>query len=229
MEMLATIRAEEESGKQVLFVVHSNASEDVVVYLPSSNDAEVVSCYKLQDFTNRDSMIELTSYERMMAYGSKLVPNHERDYPHVRELTLPAFMSTSTSHEDGASKRSVGALEAAAMASPAPSSSSSTFATPLHGTSPFGMHHSEHEEVTGQLIGAIELPLTPDIIVDVWRAPDGQCWSTTSVDGVSFAVLERIYIQRETHWGVSQIVQVDLFGRHPAKGFLLNESVTQER
>jgi len=119
-----------------------------------------------------------------------------------------------------------------------PTSSYSSFGTPLHHSSSsissasnskaYSLSLQNEHEVTGQLIGAIELPLTPDIIVDVWRAPDDQCWSTTSVDGVSFAVLERIYIQRETHWGVSQIVQVDLFGRHPTKGYLLMESVTQE-
>ena len=38
-----------------------------------------------------------------------------------------------------------------------------------------------------QLVGAVEIPLTPDVIIDVWRGPDQLCWATTSVNGVSFA------------------------------------------
>jgi hypothetical protein len=44
---------------------------------------------------------------------------------------------------------------------------------------------------------------------------------------VSFAVLERLFITSEAKWGVPTVTQVDLFGRHPLKGFLLLESVTE--
>ena len=57
--------------------------------------------------------------------------------------------------------------------------------------------------------------------------PDQICWATTSVDGVSFAVLERMFITSEVKWGVPAVTQVDLFGRHPTRGFLLLESVTE--
>lgn len=57
--------------------------------------------------------------------------------------------------------------------------------------------------------------------------PDQICWATTSVDGVSFAVLERMFVTSEVKWGVPAVTQVDLFGRHPTRGFLLLESVTE--
>ena len=57
--------------------------------------------------------------------------------------------------------------------------------------------------------------------------PDQICWATTSVNGVSFAVLERMYVTYEVKWGVPTVTQVDLFGRHPGRGFLLLESVTE--
>jgi hypothetical protein len=60
-----------------------------------------------------------------------------------------------------------------------------------------------------------------------YPGPEQVCWATTSVDGVSFAVLERLFITSEAKWGVPTVTQVDLFGRHPLKGFLLLESVTE--
>ena len=45
----------------------------------------------------------------------------------------------------------------------------------------------KHVGAAAQLVGAVEIPLTPDVIIDVWRGPDQLCWATTSVNGVSFA------------------------------------------
>ena len=51
-------------------------------------------------------------------------------------------------------------------------------------------------------------------------------WATTPIDSVPFAVLQRMYVVSVSNWGVQNVVQVDLFGRHPSKGHLLMESVT---
>lgn len=64
-------------------------------------------------------------------------------------------------------------------------------------------------------------------IYSMTEGPDQICWATTSVDGVSFAVLERMFVTSEVKWGVPAVTQVDLFGRHPTRGFLLLESVTE--
>jgi hypothetical protein len=90
----------------------------------------------------------------------------------------------------------------------------------------------------GQLLGAFELPLIPGVIIDLWRATSGPSqqppatsaisvyWATTPIDGVPFAVLERVFVLTETNWGVPSVVQVDLFGRHPLSSVLVLESVT---
>ena len=51
-------------------------------------------------------------------------------------------------------------------------------------------------------------------------------WATTPIDSVPFAVLQRMYVVSVSNWGVQNVVQVDLFGRHPVRGHLLLESVT---
>jgi len=83
----------------------------------------------------------------------------------------------------------------------------------------------------GKLQSSIELPIAPNVVIDIWQSPQGtgqgkgKCWGTTSVDGVKFAVLERIFILSEIRWGLPTIVQVDLFARHPIRGDLLLESL----
>ena len=182
-EMFLTIR-DELSNDEVLFVLHrSNDDEAVVVYTPSANAAEVVQCFRYslfgEDAESRKS--ELSSVDLFVSCGAKIVPNHDRDYPHVRDLSVPSWLFQG------------------------------------------------QEECRAQLIGAVELPLVPDVIIDVWSTPGpaSHFWATTSVDGVGFAVLERVLVKTEsTTWGLSQqVVQVDLFGRHPANGILLLESI----
>lgn len=174
-----------------LFVVHRNTEDTTVVYVPGAS-TEIVSCFKYSqqqtielggEKNSRKS--DLSSMEVFISFGAKVVPNHDRDYPHVRELAIPAWLFKDSN---------------------------------ITGT---GM---------AQLVGAVELPLTPDVIIDVWSTPacEGMptySWSTTSIDGVGFAVLERVFVISETVWGISQVVQVDLFGRQPAKGILLLESI----
>ena len=116
--MLATIK---ELGRDLLFIVHRNNVNDVIVYSPASADAEVVTSFKLTDFNDKGSITPLTTFENMVAYGSKIVPNHDRDLPHVKELAIPFIVSEA------------------------------------------------HCGALAQLWGAVEIPLTPDVIIDVWR------------------------------------------------------------
>ena len=117
-EMLATIK---DLGRDLLFVVHRNNVNDVIVYSPASADADVVTSFKLTDFNDKSSITELTTFENMMAYGSKIVPNHLRDLPQFKELAVPFVVS------------------------------------------------EKHAGALAQLWGAVEIPLTPDVIIDVWR------------------------------------------------------------
>jgi hypothetical protein len=117
-EMLATIK---DLGRDLLFVVHRNNVNDVIVYSPASADADVVTSFKLTDFNDKSSITELTTFENMMVYGSKIVPNHLRDRPEYQELAVPLVVS------------------------------------------------EKHAGALAQLWGAVEIPLTPDVIIDVWR------------------------------------------------------------
>ena len=117
-EMLATIK---DLGKDLLFVVHRNNVNDVIVYSPAATDSAIVTSFKFSDFNDKSSITELSTFENMMAYGPKIVPNHERDFPHIKELAVPSVVS------------------------------------------------EKHIGVLAQLWGAVEIPLTPDVIIDVWR------------------------------------------------------------
>ena len=117
-EMLATIK---DFGRDLLFIVHRSNVNDVIVYSPSSDDTEIVKSFKMTDAGNKDSITELTTFENMMVYGSKIVPNHDRDFPHIKELAIPSVIS------------------------------------------------EKHCGVLAHLCGAVEIPLTPDVIIDVWR------------------------------------------------------------
>ncbi len=80
--------------------------------------------------------------------------------------------------------------------------------------------------------------MLPGVVVDMWREnkESGRYWATTPVDGIGFAVLERVYLELSenlhnmSHGDNSQQVpmQADLFGRHPSKGTLLMERVKSE-
>jgi hypothetical protein len=193
-------------GQDVLFIVHRNNTPDIIIYSPSSHDVEVVSVLKLPDLDAPSSLVSLTSFEVMMAYGAKIIPNHEREYPHVKELAVPLTIKKAWRSK----------LEKDT------SDDNDKDSTPINNKQNLIVSGS-----MGQLMGAFEIPLTPDVVIDVWFDPDSCLyWATTSIDSVSFAVLERLYVTTETTWGVPTVVQVDLFGRHPIKGYMLLESVT---
>jgi hypothetical protein len=78
----------------------------------------------------------------------------------------------------------------------------------------------------GQLIGACEIPATQDLVIDVWQTKYWT-WATTSVNGVKFAVLERISLTFEpsTDGDEPILSQIDLFARHPEMGHIMVESI----
>jgi hypothetical protein len=78
----------------------------------------------------------------------------------------------------------------------------------------------------GILVAAFEIALTSAVIIDAWQNNEGLVWATTSIDGHSFAVLERMYVVSEVSWGLQSIVQVDLCGRDSQSGDVVVEHVS---
>lgn len=209
-EMLSAVREvlASSTSTEVLFVVHMSYLADVIVYVPSEVPESVLHCHKISEFqddvadpANRSNIVaeeiftsELSNFDYMTTYGPKLVPNHERDYPHVCEMVVPVMNSHVQSSSD---------------------------LGPVKTT-----NDSNGEESVGTLVGAVQLPLIPDVIIDVWKSRKGHLWATTTIDGVSFSVLERIFMVSESSWGVNKITQIDIFGRHPSKKYLVVEHVT---
>lgn len=69
------------------------------------------------------------------------------------------------------------------------------------------------------------MQLIPDLIIDVWIS-DKKAWATATIDEIDFVVLERIFITSELNKeGINNIVQIDIFGRHPKTGNLVVESI----
>lgn len=169
--------------------MHRNSIEDVVVFVPAERDVEIVKAMKICNRSEKSQFSELTTFEKMMAYNTKIVPNHERDFPEIVEIPVPKYLWRTHTGTD-----------------------------------------SSVEECVGVLVGAFEIPVTPGVVVDVWRTvqrrkPDSKplsnsnkpplYWTTTPIDSVAFAVLERMFVVSVSSWGVPSVVQVDIFGRHP--------------
>lgn len=75
IEMLSTIR-EVLSPATFLFVLHRNNSDDAIVYSPSTKAEEVISTFKLTDFSDKSSVTVLSSFDFILGLGTKIVPNH---------------------------------------------------------------------------------------------------------------------------------------------------------
>lgn len=196
-EMMRNIK--DSLKEQVLFVIHSNNVDDVIVYFPSTSNVEIISSAKLEEHDEVGVVLTPTgNLDAMMNYGPQIVPNHERDFPHVQELVAPLCLRTEAASSMAVNRRG----------------STGRVAAP------------DSDSNKGQLLGAVKLPLIPDVIIDIWRLPDGRCWATTSVDGTSFGVIERIFVSSEISFSVSVIVAVDIYGRHAAKNYLLAEKIT---
>jgi hypothetical protein len=87
-ELLEAVRLIEP---QVLFVLHRNTSDDVIVYLPSTKPGDLLSLYRLHDPSDHQTAEDISSFERMMAYGPTLRPNSDRNEPDMIELPCPGL------------------------------------------------------------------------------------------------------------------------------------------
>ena len=95
--------------------------------------------------SNLSSLSSITSTLLLLllqAYGVKVVPNMDRDFPDIHEIPLPASLLMDFHHTRSHTGTSTGA-HAAGIAS-----------------------SSNH---MGKLIGAFEIPLLPGVVVDDWR------------------------------------------------------------
>jgi len=79
--------------------------------------------------------------------------------------------------------------------------------------------------VLGKIVGGFYLPFMKNLIIDIWKVPNGPSWATTTVDGVNFAVIERIFIK--TYDPAKKLVEAEIFGRHPSLKLLHTETYTE--
>lgn len=172
--VLETLR---QAHPRHLFYIHQNRVDSIIIFVAALRDSVIIESQFLTGYQDAEGR-ELTTAEDSM-YGVRIVPNHQRELPHVTEMACPSFLLDSPS------------------------------ASPPIGT----------------LVGAFEIALTSAVIVDAWQA-GGVVWATTTVDGHSFAVLERMYVVSEVSWGLQSIVQVDLFGRDATSGAAIVEHVS---
>lgn len=178
-----------------LFLLHKNDSEDLISYSLGSlhtlegGGSSLIDCCKVVDISSLPRTVQLSVIDlSSMNYNPKILPNHDRDFPDVKDISLPYSLKNPKD---------------AKKVPPA-----------------------KQKIIFGQLVGAFEIPLISEVIIDVWRAEEiNKIWATTTIDNVNFAVLERIFVTSEVSWGVSNIVQIDIFGRHPKNGYLIVESI----
>ena len=202
-EMVDIIRQLEP---QLLFILHRGNTDDIILYVPpthrmntsdSENDKNIIFLYRLQVYNDMDSAELISSFERQMGFGPKLVHNDERDDPSALEIPCKCF-------DDEAN---VGSL-------------------------------------VGTFLYAIELPVLPNVVIDIWKvsskslssssneaknekANGDKLFATTTIQGVKFVNLQRIFLMVETRWGLPTIVGIELSGRESTKGKLLVEVIPQ--
>ena len=87
-ELLEAVRLIEPN---LLFLLYRNNTEDVILYLPPIQSNEYLSIYKLRDPNEKTSREEITSFERLMAYGPKKILNSERLEPDMLQLPCPGL------------------------------------------------------------------------------------------------------------------------------------------
>ncbi len=94
------------------------------------------------------------------------------------------------------------------------------------------LKYQAHAHRMGRFIGAVNLPfLLRDVIIDIWGIPGndavmGPRWATATVDGIEYAVLERLCISKQLGGNAGGIAEVQIFARHPRSNLLLLEHYT---
>ena len=167
-----------EKVDELLFIIHRNDIDEIFIYTNNKDQSGVAKVSKIMNMNKPGELFPLDAYELTYSYDVKVVPNHDREYPNVKEI-------------------------------------------------------SNKDYGKGYLVGSYEIPILPNVLFDVWREDnDGNthCWATTSIDNIPFAIIERIFLSTDNDTkiknGTACVTQVDLYGRHPVKGYLLVESIT---
>ena len=158
----------------LLFIIHRNDIDEIFIYTNNKDQSGVAKVSKIMNMNKPGELIPLDTYEMTYSYDVKVVPNHDREYPNVKEI-------------------------------------------------------SNKDYGKGYLVGSYEIPILPNVLFDVWREDNdssAHCWATTSIDNISFAIIERIFLSTDNNTKIKNVTQVDLYGRHPVKGYLLVESIT---
>jgi hypothetical protein len=215
---------------QVLLVVHGDlgASTDAIAFLSGTHLAAA-------DIDNDDTAgavlqprkiprhiyqhlsgvpmpvyVAASDAEMRSRYRVELVGDEERDYPGVTEMPVPHCVAAK---------------------------------------------HPACAHSTGRFLGAVNLPLLMrDVIIDIWGVPDhndgdsngdaaaavaaGPRWATATVDGVAYAVLERLCIGSDSEpaggggsggsGGSGGTTEVQMFARHPRSSMLVLERYTDQ-
>ena len=240
IELLATIR-DMSLPQQLLFILQRSNSDDIIAYTSSKYEYgnDVIQTIKLTDSNiNGNGAPELlSSLEHRVGLSSRLVPNHEREFPDVISMGVPLF-----ARED-LQQYAISRREALTPNRIRSSSNNS--------------NNDENENEGGkgdrrggirfdaQLLGVVEIPVVTEIVIDIWETTHWQ-WATTTINGVKFAVLERIFIScdvsaddNNSDLGTSSnnnntpsstglkvaVIEIHLFGRHPQQGHILNERI----
>lgn len=215
-EMVEIIRQLEP---QLLFVLHRSNTDDMILYVPpdhrmnltrSENDS--LFLYRLQVFNDVDSAEMVSSLEMKMGFGPQRLDNSQRKDPSVMQLSyknansLPSYCEMSFDYDNS--------------------------------------------ELVGDFVYAVKLPVLSNIVIDIWKIPAERqhgaaiisrqaedvrqlapkfhdfYFATTTIQGVDFVTLQRIFLIVETRWGLPTIEGVELSGRVSDKGKLLVEVIS---
>jgi uncharacterized coiled-coil protein SlyX len=88
-ELLALCK---DVAKGSLFILHRNDNDDIIAYAPLEKANEFVTCYKIVNIQQYPSIQELSMIESMMTYGSKIIPNQDREFPKIHDIHIPTFV-----------------------------------------------------------------------------------------------------------------------------------------
>lgn len=195
-ELFEAIKAMESN---LLFLLHRNNIDDIIVYLPpsptsssssSSSVSEMISLYRLRDPSDPQTIEDISSFEKMMAYGPKPIPNSNRSEPDVIEIPCPGI-----GNGDGTQVGEfIGCLQ-------------------LPIASAVLIEIWKYSPPCSDLSDSSATPSLP------------KYWATVTANQIAYAVLECLYIKSEVRWGFTTVTSVEITARHPVDGHLLVEEI----
>ena len=251
VELLSSIR-DIVVPQQLLFVLQRSDSDSIIAYLSSQYEYanDVVQAVKLSNRNlsgNGVPPMQLSTLEQRLGLSARLVPNHEREFPDVISMGVPVFARQdlykyTCDVRDNRKRRGSNSSN---------DNNDNNTQSSGHGengdSTEGGATRRDSVRFDAQLLGAVEIPVVTEIVIDVWETNHWQ-WATTTINGVKFAVLERIFItcdvsadedddSKEIQTGNRSsaspgssglkvtVLEIHLFGRHPQQGHILNERI----